>query len=210
MKKVTTNITFGQIFFILLTFAFSSLMFFYLGAKFGPAMLSIGDQYDALDVSFLPDEKQAAEIKKLLKIKKPKFSFYDSLQDSKPSPQINEKNNTDQATETTPKKEKPSSVATKETSKDNSEVLKKEKEVTVKYSLQLGSYSSQKRAERAKAKWKKRGFSSKIVVTSVAGKGKWYRLRLGNYASLDNVLTSQKKIMSKYRQGSQIIKLKKQ
>lgn len=80
MKKVTTNITFGQILFILLTGIFSSLMAFYLGAKFGRNVFNINSQAEIQSGSMLPDEKLAQEIKDLISQKKQGFLFHDVLQ----------------------------------------------------------------------------------------------------------------------------------
>lgn len=80
MKKVTTNITFSQILFILFTFCFASLIFFYLGAKFGPQILEISLASTQASEPILPDEQLAMEIQELLKSKKHDFVFHDALE----------------------------------------------------------------------------------------------------------------------------------
>ncbi len=74
MKKVTTNITFGQILFILANFFVASFIFFYLGAKFGPDVLNLEDNSHTM-AGLLPDEKFAEEVKVLLQNKKHDFMF---------------------------------------------------------------------------------------------------------------------------------------
>lgn len=79
MKKVTTNITFGQVLFILLTVVFASASFFYLGAKFGRQVLNIADSVTDDSQPLLPDEKVSEEIKKILAEEPPQFTFHDVL-----------------------------------------------------------------------------------------------------------------------------------
>ncbi|MBF0103818.1 MAG: SPOR domain-containing protein [Deltaproteobacteria bacterium] len=83
MKKVTTNITFGQVLFILFIILFASLIFFYLGAKFGPGIIRLGQVRTGIDEPILPDEKMALEIKAILNEKKHDFVFYDALQNKR-------------------------------------------------------------------------------------------------------------------------------
>ncbi len=73
-----------------------------------------------------------------------------------------------------------------------------------KYLLQTGSYESQKKAEKAKLVWSKRGYQAQIVVAQAGGK-QWYRLRLGLYDDYDTIQNHQKNIRSKYNETAMIL-----
>ncbi|MEA5113723.1 MAG: SPOR domain-containing protein [Geobacteraceae bacterium] len=53
----------------------------------------------------------------------------------------------------------------------------------ITYTVQLASYHDKKEAEDFKAKWAKKGYSVRIVESSVNGKGTLYRVRIGNRMS---------------------------
>lgn len=54
---------------------------------------------------------------------------------------------------------------------------------TITYTVQLASYHDRKEAEDLKAKWAKKGYSVRIIESSVSGKGTLYRVRIGNRMS---------------------------
>lgn len=81
MKKVTTNMTFAQLLFVLFILMLSSLMFFYLGAKFGADILTLADRENREAAEpFLPDDKLAAEIETLLADSGRKLVFHEVVQ----------------------------------------------------------------------------------------------------------------------------------
>lgn len=260
MKKVTTNITFGQILFILLTVFFASLMFFYLGAKFGPNVLNMGDRSPSIDDPILPNERLAKEIKQLLKTKKHEFVFHEVLQDQKSLTIPKSKDIDVKTVKTQDTKNEPKTVSKKDKVKKDSQTQKKQvttpvvkkddktrfdnhviikkvdgmkvkmaepkvinvsstqqtkkpdlkpeptEEVKPVYRLQLGSYSEKSKADRARKKWQKRGYPVVMIRTKISGKGYWYRLRLGKYASLTAAMNAQKRIMKKFRQSSRVVR----
>lgn len=235
MKRVTTNITFGQILFILLTVVFASLMSFYLGAKFGPRLLNMGERPLSFDDPILPDERLAREIKELLKTRKHAFVFHEALQDEKDLKGLN-RHGTDQ--KSSPRADKTGKAGIKKDAAKtlaDKVVVKKMDNIRVKlapptlikagddqspdvpvepapapvYWLQLGSYSSKKAAEKARKKWQKRGYSVSIVKTHIEGKGHWYRLQLGHYGNVSEVLKAQNRIMQKYRMSTRVVKSRK-
>jgi hypothetical protein len=84
MKKVTTNMTFAQLLFVLFILMLSSLMFFYLGAKFGADILTLADRENREAAEpFLPDDKLAAEIEVLLADSSHKLVFHDVVEGKK-------------------------------------------------------------------------------------------------------------------------------
>lgn len=84
MKRVTTNMTFGQIIFVLFILVVSSLMFFYLGAKFGGDIMSLTDQHkQEVNEPFLPDDKLTSEIENILSTHTEKLVFHDVVEGKK-------------------------------------------------------------------------------------------------------------------------------
>lgn len=75
------------------------------------------------------------------------------------------------------------------------------------YRLQVGSYSSKKKIEKERKLWSQRGYSTKVVVVDIPGKGKWYRLQIGQFKNLQDVETAQKDIAKKYRQTALVKKI---
>jgi cell division protein FtsN len=82
MKKVTTNMTFGQILFILFILLASSLMFFYFGAKFGGDILTLADRpVEEIEEPFFPDDKLSAEIQDIISNHDQKLAFHEAVID---------------------------------------------------------------------------------------------------------------------------------
>lgn len=80
MKKVTTNMTFGQILFILFILFVSSLMFFYFGAKFGGDILTLADRpAEEVEEPFFPDDKLSAEIQDIISNHDQKLAFHEAV-----------------------------------------------------------------------------------------------------------------------------------
>jgi cell division protein FtsN len=62
------------------------------------------------------------------------------------------------------------------------------------YFVQIASFKEQDRAEGLKGKLAKKGYTAQVLPTQVEGKGLWYRVRVGGYASLKEAQAIQKKI----------------
>ena len=62
------------------------------------------------------------------------------------------------------------------------------------YFVQIASFKEQERAEGLKGKLTKKGYAVQVLPTQVEGKGLWYRVRVGGYASLKEAQAIQKKI----------------
>lgn len=262
----------GQILFVVLTLFASSLMFFYLGAKFGPQILNLNESRARLKESFLPNDELAVEIKSLLTNAETEFSFFDVVQNKKPFPSVGSKKQDlkqismiqEKAAEESVKVEEPKSNAEELKAKKEEEmklaekqkkldadkkkieakkVAKKQpekkptppKKVEVKekkpqslatlteklektpqeeikeeanktrYLLQVGSFSSLKKAQKQQEVWQSRGYKPTVVVANIPGKGKWYRLRLGLYNDYESIQMQQKKIMQRYKQTAMIL-----
>ena len=62
------------------------------------------------------------------------------------------------------------------------------------YFVQIASFKEKERAEGLKGKLTKKGYAVQLLPTQVEGKGLWYRVRVGGYASLKEAQAIQKKI----------------
>lgn len=82
MKRVTTNMSFGQLLFVIVTLFAASGMSFYFGTKFGSKVLQWGNSDDLHD-GFLPDEKVAIEVRDLLANAKVDYTFFEVVQNQK-------------------------------------------------------------------------------------------------------------------------------
>ncbi len=260
MKRVTTNMSFGQLLFVLLTIITTGMVGFYLGIKFGPQVSQLKNVEES-KITFLPEDALAQEIKDWLKTAPIEYSFFEVVQNKKDYPEALAQAQTEipiVKMEKTPeapveviqepeiKKEpevavikeatplpvpvNPVPVASLEKSdeqkialakieaekkmdmpeliKINEEdnTLKVEEEFSqTKYLLQIGSYDSVKKAEKAKDMWAKRGFRPEIVKTKITGKGDGYRLRLGLLDDYSEIQAHQKDIQKKYRESAVIL-----
>ncbi len=63
------------------------------------------------------------------------------------------------------------------------QVQQKPSTSTATYTVQLASYRERKEAEDLKEKWANKGYSAHIVESTINGKGKLYRVRIGNRMS---------------------------
>jgi cell division septation protein DedD len=63
--------------------------------------------------------------------------------------------------------------------------------------LQLSSFQSRAEADAFQAELRAAGWSSYVVQASVPGKGVWYRVRLGNYASWREAVEAKEKFERK-------------
>jgi len=231
MKKVTTNITFGQILFILFIFLFASFIFFYLGTRFGSSILNISKSRTNFNEPILPDEKMAKEIKEILKSKKHDFVFYDALQTNTPLKGLTPKKYQEElkaeayipqelvlkikmemGQDKNVKKEKKIKKALQLNVKSAKPTIinsvKHDDTFKQSFCLQMGSYSKKKKAKRARAIWKKRGYNVNIISFKNKDKGRWYRLRLGGYANLNDAVKAKNVVMKRYRQSARIVNLR--
>ena len=58
---------------------------------------------------------------------------------------------------------------------------------TSKYALQLGSFRSRSKAEVLKNKLKGKGYNTYVREVEIPDKGRWYRVRIGDYEDLEQV-----------------------
>ena len=57
---------------------------------------------------------------------------------------------------------------------------------SVRYTIQTASYSDRTMAEEDVRSLKRRGYAAFVAETSIAGKGTWYRVRIGSFSSRES------------------------
>lgn len=80
MKRVTTNLSFGQLMFVLLTLFFGCGLSFYLGIKFGPQFLQAYPLPGQTE-TFLPSDDLMQEVKTLIAEANVDYSFFEVVKD---------------------------------------------------------------------------------------------------------------------------------
>jgi cell division septation protein DedD len=65
-----------------------------------------------------------------------------------------------------------------------------------KYALQVGSYPKMAEANTAVEKWKSKGYSAYLMIADIPDRGRWYRVRLGGFASRDEAQKYKKEFES--------------
>ncbi len=235
MNKATSSLTFGQTIFILTIFLFSSFIFFYLGARFGPELLNLDDQRLAANAPILPDEIVQDELKKIIEAHSHNFIFHDALQNKKQladlemisaaqkqafdSNQLALLSQAQQGAAKAAPPLKPEATIPDEppvldasvlaTMQSPVELLDTDLQAQAKteYHLQLGSFADKAKANESLAIWIKRGFSGLVSQTRIEGKGLWYRIELGGYSSQAEAEAARQKMMKKYGQSARIVKV---
>jgi len=67
----------------------------------------------------------------------------------------------------------------------------------VRYTIQVGAYPDKSMAEEETKNMKKRGYAAFLVATDIPDKGKWYRVRIGSFASKPSAEKLAKELKSK-------------
>jgi cell division protein FtsN len=65
-----------------------------------------------------------------------------------------------------------------------------------KYSLQVGSYQQMGEANSSVEKWKAKGYAAFLMIADIPDRGRWYRVRVGGFASRDEARKYQQQFES--------------
>ena len=65
-----------------------------------------------------------------------------------------------------------------------------------KYSLQVGSYQQMTEANTAVERWKAKGYAAFLMIADIPDRGRWYRVRVGGFASRDEAKKYQQQFES--------------
>jgi cell division septation protein DedD len=233
MRKFFTPLSSGQLSFFLLSIIASSAIFFYLGARFGAKVNQATDTAGTGELILLPDERLEQEIEQILAQGDADLRFHELLQGDAPmegslpngAPKTDaidhderlKKLSKNQLTDTTPKVSDPpepgpelgKAAAQQDPPVNDLTWVADEGAVSVpaaiKFRLQVGSYAELAKAKADMAAWKKRGYDVKLITAAIPGKGTWYRLQVGRYASMEDVRAAQGKIMKEYGKTAMIM-----
>lgn len=92
-------------------------------------------------------------------------------------------------------------------SKPQSKPESKPEEPKQRYTLQLSSFQDRKEAEAFLATIKAKGYDAKITVAEVAGKGTFYRVRMGSYRSVEAANTAKAELEKAGHPSASVMKL---
>jgi len=65
-----------------------------------------------------------------------------------------------------------------------------------KYSLQVGSYQQMGEANSSVEKWKAKGYPAFLMIADIPDRGRWYRVRVGGFASREEARKYQQQFQS--------------
>lgn len=65
-----------------------------------------------------------------------------------------------------------------------------------RYSLQVGSYQQMNDANTAVERWKAKGYAAFLMIADIPDRGRWYRVRVGGFASRDEAKRYQQQFES--------------
>lgn len=76
-----------------------------------------------------------------------------------------------------------------------------------KYTVQIASLKSDKAALKLKSKLQKKGYDDAyFVATNIKGKGVWYRVRVGNYSTMEKAKKAVKSLEKSVRMKGMVVK----
>jgi cell division protein FtsN len=179
--------SFGQ-FITLAVLELATLFFvFYLGARYGPIMVSDRPVVAINEPVALPPEGPRT-VDEIVREERTaiQYSFPETLTDAS-GPE------TTPYTPPDPNQQQPAAriVTTKEESqpKDmfkNKPVVRVKSSDIARYTVQVGSYPSAAEASRAINYWQKRGYDSFMSIGEIPNRGTWYRVRIGGFGNKDD------------------------
>lgn len=195
-KKSHMHLPLNQILFICLFFVLTSLMSFYLGAKFGRQFLSFLNHDDLhAEESFLPDEKIYTEIKTILAENNQKFAFHQIVSENRTQIPV-----TSSAKQPEPlvglQKSKPAvSTAPNLAANIQPEVVKLP--VPAEKRPNVASVIAQELARDADSQSVSKVHEEAVTVPVVARPVGRYKLQVGSYADRDRALAAQQEWQSR-------------
>src|SRR3989338_2229700 len=210
--------TIGQLTFFIICLLVAGFLDFYLGARFGPEIFW-GIRVDRLNREILlPSNPLSGELEALLAEEAEKFTFHKVLENTALSPEVvvvEEISKKEVAppvaplsappVKTTGKKEEPKKeeIKKEETAKEEQTTKEKPKD---RLTLRVGSFSDPEQALSVKKAFISRGYSAFVTEVKIAGKGKWYRVHVGQYSSEEEALKNQSQINQTYKIMPLIVK----
>ena len=165
--------TFGQ-FITLAILELATLFFvFYLGARYGPAIIGDRSPMTSQKAISLPPEGPKT-VDDLMKDQEPiKYSFPEVLPDKVGVPP----GQTGRQAAMTPEETQPKDVF------DRKPVIKIKSSDIAKYTVQVGSYPSAAEASKAISYWQQKGYDSFMSIGEIPNRGTWYRVRIGGFGN---------------------------
>lgn len=189
--------TFGQFFALLVLEVFTLFFVFYLGARYGREFLGLdnGTQVAVVapagvetspTVTTTSDPEAKAIAKDIIsKARTPELKERISRMLETPAPSATPAPVPEPTAETPQPVRQPMSLrppAQKPEDREGSVIRVKSAE-NARYSIQVGSYQQMAEAADLAEQWKGRGYPAYVMIADIPNRGRWYRVRLGGFAT---------------------------
>ena len=172
--------TFGQFFAILLLEVFTLFFVFYLGARYGREFLGMPVQTDVASSS--PAEPLVATTTD------PEVTaMADELIAKAKTPDLKERIatmlNKEKTEEAIPPPLEDEAAGSDQPLGEISGPVRVKSGEVARYAVQVGSYPDLAQANAAIKLWKSKGYDTYIMIADIPDRGRWYRVRLGGFAT---------------------------
>lgn len=193
--------TFGQFFTILVLEIVTLAFMFYLGAKYGNEYLKVGEQIavtqpqievvsNVPQQSVLQDTELQAMAKDALQGKPDLKQRVKELLEKQGTPPVVETPVTEAPPVETPPAETlqaetpPAEIA--QALPKTEGVIQMKAPASSQFSIQVGSYPNMDEANLKISDWREKGYPAYIMIADIADRGRWYRVRIGGFATKDD------------------------
>lgn len=228
--------TFGQFFALLVLEVFTLFFVFYLGARYGreflgldreppvtvvgeapaqfPAQVTTTQDPEARRIaSELVSKAQTPELKERIK------QMMNRETEQQPTAAMPEQ------PVAAPSTEEPATPATSATpeggpmpfrsqqasgTESDGGVIRVKSSENARYSIQVGSYQNMNEANTKAQSWKQKGYPSYVMIADIPNRGRWYRVRIGGFATRSDASRYLAKLRTKEQVDDALIVLNEQ
>jgi cell division septation protein DedD len=220
--------TFGQFFALLVLEVFTLFFVFYLGARYGreflgldraPSVAVVGGETQRTEAKVTTtDDPEAREIAKDLieKAQTPELKerIARMLESDAPKAPQQETSATEGPPQRSaaPVESSPMPFRSPERAGEEAQasVIRVKSAENARYSIQVGSYQQMSDANGKLKEWKERGYPSYVMIADIPNRGRWYRVRIGGFATRADASRYLAKLRTKENVGDALIVLNEQ
>jgi cell division septation protein DedD len=187
--------TFGQFFALLVLEVFTLFFVFYLGARYGREFLGLDTKSQVAVVGTqtskttptvaTTDDPEAKEMAKEIieKAQTPELKERIAEMLNKDAPPANVAAVESAPVQTQTPESKPMPMRPPAPEERGESMIRVKSAENAKYSIQVGSYQQISEAHQKVDFWRKRGYPAYMMIADIPNRGRWYRVRLGGFAS---------------------------
>lgn len=214
--KFFCRFTFGQFFALLIFQAITLFFIFYLGARYGRDLLGMNDSISVQSTAD-PEVRQIAD--ELIEKAKPQAQIQVQQPEQTRQPQELKEKLADVLRESRIADEPPkirveerpevsAQTAIQEQGQDPTMVQGAVRIVSPeksKFSIQIGSYQKMSEATDRVDDWKQRGYPAYMMIADIPDRGRWYRVRIGSYATEAEAEEYKRQVKSKENVDAMVV-----